>query len=75
MEEYKNLKATMTSRLQNGESNLKIKYIDGVPRIVKMNNNFNYSYILCIYQNVKGLNSKTIEFYYISLTKSRYNVR
>lgn len=41
IEEYKNMKATMSLRLQNGESNLKIKYIGGIPRIVKMNNHLN----------------------------------
>ena len=39
--EYKALRATLDKRLQNGEPNLKIKYINGFPKIVSTNDNLN----------------------------------
>lgn len=42
IEEYKALKETLTARLRNGETNIKIKYINGFPKIVNSNLNLNY---------------------------------
>lgn len=42
IEEYKQLRTTMDSRLLNGETNLKIKYYNGFPKIIKMKGNLNF---------------------------------
>lgn len=39
--EYKNLRTSLMQRIQQGESNLKIKYYNGIPKIVKFNEALN----------------------------------
>ena len=41
IEEYKKLRATLESRTLRGETNLKIKYINGFPRIVSREGDLN----------------------------------
>lgn len=41
MEEYRALKATLEARIQNGERDLKIKYVSGYPRIVRITDDLN----------------------------------
>lgn len=37
IEYYKSVKSALDNRISSGENNLKIKYINGIPQIVKLN--------------------------------------
>ena len=39
--EYNTMKETLTTRLRNGETNIKIRYVNGFPKIVKINEHLN----------------------------------
>lgn len=62
----RNAKAKLERRTQDGESNLRIKYIHGIPKIVSSLNWLRHrnSFILSIYgQNGRTLRSKTHSFF------------
>lgn len=76
---YKQVKAEFVESKDNGEENIKLKFINNIPKIVK-----NDGLILmcqldvlksvnCYYQNVQRLNSQTYSIFY-AIVSSHFDI-